>query len=399
MANKILILLLTVFLVTFCKGIEQKENNKDTPINKSSIDTLEMDLQKRYDSHNFPGFAVSIFTKDSVYLKKGFGYSNIKSKKKYTPQTIQMIASVSKTFVGVSLMKVLEMGKLNLDDNINDYLPFEVKNPYFPKAIITIRQLAMHTSGINDSLNYNKSYLFESKLDTNQFGEAWHALIKGYNQNEPLELGVFLRQIFSKNGAWYSEKNFHKTPPGESYDYSNLGVSLLAYIIENITGTAFDRFSEEQIIEPLNMTATAWKLQVKQKENQTTYYQANFEEYPDYKIITYPDGGLYSNVEDLTKFLQEMIKAYEGESRLLSKESFQKMVNQIEGFPDGICWDLSIPCCIGHAGNDFGTSTLMYFEPSTGLGRILFANISLDTEKQEEEFYGIFNDLFKYSFK
>jgi len=54
---------------------------------------------------------------------------------------------------------------------------------------------------------------------------------------------------------------------------------------------------------------------------------------------------------------------------------------------------------IGHAGNDFGTSTVAYFSPSTGIGRILFSNISIEKEEQADTFYGIYNLLFEYDFK
>lgn len=64
---------------------------------------------------------------------------------------------------------------------------------------------------------------------------------------------------------------------------------------------------------------------------------------------------------------------------------------EIEG---GLGWDLSISCCIGHAGNDFGASTVMYFQPRTGIGRIVFSNISSETEEIQDSFYGIMNLLF-----
>jgi len=93
------------------------------------------------------------------------------------------------------------------------------------------------------------------------------------------------------------------------------------------------------------------------------------------------------------------MKGYSGESSLLSKESFREMMSHQydkEELTEGLCWDLSIEGLIGHAGNDFGTSTLMYFSPESGIGRILFTNISTENEDQEETFYGIYNLLFKY---
>ena len=64
---------------------------------------------------------------------------------------------------------------------------------------------------------------------------------------------------------------------------------------------------------------------------------------------------------------------------------------EIEG---GLGWDLSISCCVGHGGNDFGVATVMYFEPRTGLGRIIFTNISIESDEVDDLFYGIMNLLF-----
>ena len=133
------------------------------------------------------------------------------------------------------------------------------------------------------------------------------------------------------------------------------------------------------------------------QNQQTTYYNELYNEIPNYSIVSYPDGGLYSSVADMTLYLQEIMRGLKGKSDLLSQASFEEMVSkQFEGedLYDGICWDLSFEGLVGHAGNDFGTGTLMYFSPETGIGRILFTNISIETESQENAFYGIFNSLF-----
>ncbi len=147
------------------------------------------------------------------------------------------------------------------------------------------------------------------------------------------------------------------------------------------------------------MNSSTWKLEEVKNNNHITYYNEFYNEVPKYRIITYPDGGLYSSVSDMTRFLQEMMKGLEGESSIMTKKSFSEMTRkQFDGeeLTEGICWDLSFEGLIGHAGNDFGTTTLMYFSPKTGIGRILFTNISIETAEQEEAFYGIYNLLFKY---
>jgi len=72
------------------------------------------------------GFAVAMVNENGVLYEKGFGYSNLETEEKYTENTLQHIASVSKTLIGISLMKAQELGKLNLDDPIHDHLPFKI---------------------------------------------------------------------------------------------------------------------------------------------------------------------------------------------------------------------------------------------------------------------------------
>ena len=84
-----------------------------------------------------------------------------------------------------------------------------------------------------------------------------------------------------------------------------------------------------------------------------------------------------------------------GKAHAIALRSVATVFPEVEA-PTGVLWDLEIPCCIGHSGNDFGTTTFMYFNKESGVGRILFTNISLETEELEEAGYGLFNTLFEY---
>lgn len=126
---------------------------------------LTNEINTIYQQKKFNGFAVSIVDEDGILYKHGFGFSDVENNKKYTTETIQNIGSVSKTFVGIALLKAQELGKLNLDDSINKYLPFKVCNPNFPKDKFTIRQLASHTSSITDN-EYYSSKNFKTESET-----------------------------------------------------------------------------------------------------------------------------------------------------------------------------------------------------------------------------------------
>ena len=90
--------------------------------NDSIAVKLTEELDKIYTRRHINGFSVAIVNQDGTLYEKGFGYSNIKANKKYTNNTIQSIASVSKIFIGITLLKAQELGKLSLDDPINKHL-------------------------------------------------------------------------------------------------------------------------------------------------------------------------------------------------------------------------------------------------------------------------------------
>ena len=89
--------------------------------NDSISRKLTEELERIYSKGYINGFSVAIVNQNSILYEKGFGYSDIRANKKYTSNTIQNIASISKTFIGIALLKAQELGKLNLDDPINKY--------------------------------------------------------------------------------------------------------------------------------------------------------------------------------------------------------------------------------------------------------------------------------------
>ena len=123
-------------------------------------DSLAQDLVKLYPTTKLPGIAVAMVNADQVLFQQGLGHADIATNRPFEPTTILNIGSISKTFIGVALMQLADEGKLNLDSDINKYLPFPVRNPRFPDTPITIRHLATHTSGIADTKNYgDKCYV------------------------------------------------------------------------------------------------------------------------------------------------------------------------------------------------------------------------------------------------
>ena len=90
--------------------------------------TLEHFIHKELESGEVPGIGISIIIDGDILLSRGFGYADIENQVPFTDSTIMNIASISKTFIGVSMMHAVEKGLLNLDDDVNKYLSFKIVN-------------------------------------------------------------------------------------------------------------------------------------------------------------------------------------------------------------------------------------------------------------------------------
>lgn len=119
---------------------------------QSKAKTADIDsiIRKRMAESGIVGLGAAIIIDKKVVWKKGYGFSDQENGTAFATSTLMNIASVSKTVTGACLMRAVEQGKLSLDEDINNYLPFKIHNPYFPDAKITLRNLATHTSGLTD---------------------------------------------------------------------------------------------------------------------------------------------------------------------------------------------------------------------------------------------------------
>ena len=110
-------------------------------------------------AQRIPGLAACIVKSGRVAWSKGYGWANIAKRVPMDPdRTVQNIGSISKTVVATAVMQLWEKGKFQLDDDVNERLPFAVRSPSHPDTPITYRLLLTHRSGIADSLAYRSSY-------------------------------------------------------------------------------------------------------------------------------------------------------------------------------------------------------------------------------------------------
>lgn len=412
MINKTIPFLIVVIILFAC-GEKTNKIQEDQSKAQAAKDSLTNELNEILKQGHINGFGVAIVNQDTTLYTRGFGYADVKEKTLYTANSIQNIASVSKTLIGVALLKAQEMGKLNLDDPIETYLPFKVFNSSHPDEKITIRHLATHTSSILDTDVYNnKSYILKDQ----QEGVNFDGLNEQFNAPETkIPLPDFLENILSENGRWYQLEGFSKNKPGEIFEYSNIGATLAALILEIAVGSPYDEFTREHILNPLKMDDSGWSFQEIQLSKHSKLYASPNDELPMYSLITYPDGGLITSVSDFSKYLNEIIKGYFGKGTLLKKESYKELFreqltaesflerDEEDDFDDeyntGIFMGFTPRGYIGHTGGDPGVAIYMFFNPKTQLGRILIINTSVRDSEGVKEFYDIWNTLLDYEIR
>jgi CubicO group peptidase (beta-lactamase class C family) len=159
-----------------------------------------------------PGLAACIVKSGQVAWSKGFGWADIAQRVPMDPdRTVQDIGSISKTVVATAVMQLWEKGQFQLDDDVNERLPFAARSPSHTDTPITYRLLLTHRSGIADSTAYRSSYACgDPSLPLGQVGQAH------------LEPG----------GRSYDKgANFHPRRPGAKSEYSNVGFGLLGYLV------------------------------------------------------------------------------------------------------------------------------------------------------------------------
>lgn len=359
-------------------------------------DTLTKRIRTIQQESGLVGLGAAVVDTSGIRYAHGFGFADKEKEIPYTENSIQTIASISKTFIGISLLKAQEMGYLNLDDPVNKYLPFEVFNPKHPDKPITLRQLSCHTSSIQDTDTYDeRSYVLRKSISE----DDKEKLEANENFNDPAQavsMDEFFKRVLTREGLWYSEDVYLDSEPGTKFEYSNVAAALTAYALEQATQSDYREFTRKHILEPLEMNDSGWGFDKVNMDQYSVLYSENQTPYPLYRLITYPDGGLISSVSDLGKYLNELINGYNGKGTILTPQSYEELFQPQLGDsyfeerdPDnpyndeydmGIFMGISGQGNIGHTGGDPGVSTFMFFNEESLTGQVVFLNTSLSQE-------------------
>ena len=265
------IALFCLYLLTFSVHLSAQHSIKEDPLIvnpgfSSRSDTVDEFIMSRIQDMNIPGLALAILKNGKVIKINTYGQSNIETGSLVSPESLFMIASLSKQFISMAVLILQQDGKLSVDDKITKYidsLPDSWKN-------ISIRQLLSHTSGIVRDPSDYQPYMEQPILN----------IIKSV-YNIPLN-----------------------ADPGEKWLYSNIGYYILAEVITRVSGEPWDRFIGQRLFVPAGMTHT--RISSAQDiipDRVSGYHEAsegliNAERW----IAVRPSSAFLSTIEDMAKW-------------------------------------------------------------------------------------------------
>ena len=329
------LLLLTMLLFFSCKDNELQKFNV---FSEKWIQELDGYSNSLINENELPGLVVMVKKRDKQIFHKSYGYSDVEKKIELDKNSIFRIASITKTITALGILKLMENGELNLDDEIEKYLP-QFKSPkvltYFnsknytytttpAKKKITILDLLTHYSGVSyGRYTVNKKY-----------NEMYNTFIK----DSVVELYT-TRKIFLEENITRLSRVPLVSQPGTSFEYG-MSYDILGYIIELISGKSLKNFFKETFFIPLEMENTFFyipeektNLLVPVLTNKNGYW-ANYKaenydiDYPIKGAKSYYSGGagLSGTISDYSNFLTMIVnKGKYKNKRVLKEETIQLM--------------------------------------------------------------------------
>ena len=253
-------------------GVAGQSNAQTGSADAARINAKVDALFANYDKPGSPGCALGVIKDGKLVYARGYGLANLEHNIPNGPQIVYDIGSISKQFTAMSIALLARQGKLSLEDDIRKYVP---EIPSYG-ALITLRHLLYHTSGIRD-------YLTPMAL-------AAMPQENHYSYAQILEL------LTRQKGLTFK--------PGDEHLYSNSGYLLLAQVVRKASGKTLREFAEENIFEPLGMKHTRFlDDHTSIVKNRATGYTPK-EDGSGYSIKMswfdlIGDGGLMTTVEDL----------------------------------------------------------------------------------------------------
>jgi CubicO group peptidase (beta-lactamase class C family) len=355
------------------------------PERKQKLAAAFPEVEKLFNAsaERMPGMVMGIIVDGELAWVKTAGVRETEGKAPVTPETVFRIASMTKSFTAMAILKLRDEGKLSLDDPAARYVP-ELANLPYPtndSPAITIRHLLTHSEGFPED---------------NPWGDRQ------------------LAQPDETMRAWMKAGIPFSTAPGTAFEYSNYGFAILGQIVAKASGKPYADYVRDNILRPLGMNATAFEMSEVPRDKIALGYRREDNTWKPEPILAHGSfgamGGLWTTAPDLARYVAFLMSAFpprdEAERGPIKRSSAREMQQLWRfspgsayratvdaplqlgvsgyGYGLGIGQDCRYSYTVGHGGGLPGYGSLMRWLPDYGVGLIAMGNLT----------YGGFNGLF-----
>jgi CubicO group peptidase (beta-lactamase class C family) len=306
-------------------------------------------MPQEIEHADIAGAVIAVVKDGKLLFAKGYGYSDVAKKAPVSPETtLFRPGSISKLFTWTAVMQQVELGKLDLDRDVNDYLDFKIP-PAFGKPI-TLRNIMTHTTGFEETA---KNLFVDSAEELRPTGEYLRVHLPA--------------RIF---------------PPGATPAYSNYATTMAAYIVERVSGQDFNDYVEQHIFKPLNMTHATFRQPLPDalKPDMSNGYILGSGEPKHFEFVQVaPAGSLSASAVDMTHFMiAHLQNGKYGDAQILKPETAIQMHARQQGVwlpsMNAMCLGFYEQWLDGHRSIGHGGDTVSFH---SNLHLILDANVGL----------------------
>lgn len=328
------------------------------PVDPAELETfLDSVIEPQLQDAHVAGVTLSVVRGGKVFLTKGYGYADVARSIPVRPEsTLFQIGSVTKLFTWTAVMQLVEQGKLDLDADVNTYLDFKIPATY--SKPITLKHLMSHSAGFED-----------------------------------ISIGLFPSrfEIIQPLGPWLAGHIPTRVrPPGVISAYSNYGAELAGYLVERVSGLAYEEYIEKNLFQPLDMTHTTVRqpLPANFAPDMSvgyTYVNGAWQAQALQFHRTQPAGAISATAMDMAHFMIAHLQDGQyGEARILQERTAQQMRrtlfrldDRVNGFTYGF-WerDMNGQRVIGHSGGTRIFESDLILLPDQDFGLFISYNTS-----------------------
>ncbi len=360
---------LSSILVAFCIACSVT-GSRDTA---SLVAELDAELARVVASGNSPSIQVAVVHQDQVAWSRAFGENT-------SVDHVYMNASVQKVFTAIAVLQLVERRLVDLDTDVNMYVPFTVRHPGFLETPITVRMLLAHRSGL-DAFPHQFAWDTESTFSPQFRPPGPHHLLTMSHEE-------FLIASLMPEGSNYDQRAWI-FEPGREYHYSVSAYPLLRYLVGQVTGQSYAEYMKENVFAPLGMTSSGFSADEFAERHAIPYTRID-DKNVELPIWNGQGSMMHTTAKDMAQFMLALMNNGQYEDfQLLQPKTIELMQQRTTRFKvlfkssddlprkgHGLGLFVFRGGWFGSGGSAPGFQCLSRFYPSKQVGYVILSNVN-----------------------